>query len=45
MTAARTSLKERDQLVIAHQITCRWPHAGDAERVRLRLVAEDCLKT
>jgi hypothetical protein len=33
-----------DQLVIAHQITCRWPHAGDAERVRLRLVAEDCLK-
>lgn len=33
-----------DQLVIAHEIACRWPHAGDAERVRLRLVAEDCLK-
>lgn len=33
-----------DQLVVAHQIACRWPHAGDEERARLRLVAEDCLK-
>lgn len=33
-----------DQLVTAHQIACRWPHAGDEERVRLRLVAEECLK-
>ena len=33
-----------DQLVAAHQIACRWPRAGDEERVRMRLVAEDCLK-
>ena len=33
-----------DQLVAAHQIACRWPKAGDEERVRMRLVAEDCLK-
>jgi hypothetical protein len=33
-----------DQLVMAHQIACRWPHAGDEERARMRLVAEDCLK-
>jgi len=33
-----------DQLVIAHQIACRWPQAGDEERVRMRLVAEECLK-
>jgi hypothetical protein len=33
-----------DQLVVAHQIACRWPSAGDDERVRMRLVAEDCLK-
>jgi hypothetical protein len=33
-----------DQLVAAHQIACRWPGAADEERVRMRLVAEDCLK-
>lgn len=33
-----------DQLVIAHQIACRWPQAGDEERVRMRIIAEDCLK-
>lgn len=33
-----------DQLVAAHQIACRWPRANDDERVRMRLVAEDCLK-
>jgi hypothetical protein len=33
-----------DQLVAAHQIACRWPGAGDEERARMRLVAEDCLK-
>jgi hypothetical protein len=33
-----------DQLVAAHQIACRWPKANDEERVRMRLVAEDCLK-
>lgn len=33
-----------DQLVAAHQIACRWPTASDEERVRMRLVAEDCLK-
>lgn len=33
-----------DQLVAAHQVACRWPRASDAERVRMRLVAEDCLK-
>lgn len=33
-----------DQLVAAHQIACRWPRADDEERVRMRLVAEDCLK-
>lgn len=33
-----------DQLVAAHQIACRWPQASDEERVRMRLVAEDCLK-
>ena len=33
-----------DQLVAAHQIACRWPKASDEERVRMRLVAEDCLK-
>lgn len=33
-----------DQLVAAHQIACRWPRANDEERVRMRLVAEDCLK-
>lgn len=33
-----------DQLVAAHQIACRWPSANDEERVRMRLVAEDCLK-
>lgn len=33
-----------DQLVAAHQIACRWPKASDDERVRMRLVAEDCLK-
>lgn len=33
-----------DQLVAAHQIACRWAKANDDERVRMRLVAEDCLK-
>lgn len=33
-----------DQLVAAHQIACRWPNANDEERVRMRLVVEDCLK-
>lgn len=33
-----------DQLVAAHQIAIRWPKANDEERVRMRLVAEDCLK-
>ena len=33
-----------DQLVAAHQIVRRWPGAGDEERARMRLVAEDCLK-
>jgi hypothetical protein len=33
-----------DQLVAAHQIAVRWPRADDEERVRMRLVAEDCLK-
>jgi hypothetical protein len=33
-----------DQLVVAHQIACGWPHAGDEARVRMRIVAEDCLK-
>lgn len=33
-----------DQLVAAHQIAIRWPSANDEERVRMRLVAEDCLK-
>ena len=33
-----------DQLVAAHQIACRWPGAADEERVRMRLVAADCLK-
>ncbi|RYD48309.1 MAG: hypothetical protein EOP60_15920 [Sphingomonadales bacterium] len=33
-----------DQLVAAHQIACRWPSANNEERLRMRLVAEDCLK-
>lgn len=33
-----------DHIVVAHQIACAWP-AGDADaRLRMRAVAEDCLK-
>ncbi|MBS9478989.1 hypothetical protein [Ancylobacter radicis] len=34
-----------DQLVVAHQIACEFPEANDDERLRMELVAEDCLKT
>ncbi|WP_428377237.1 hypothetical protein [Lichenicoccus sp.] len=33
-----------DQIVMAHQIAVLWNGAGSDERLRMRLVAEDCLK-
>lgn len=33
-----------DHLVIAHRIACEWNSADDHKRLRLRAVADDCLK-
>lgn len=33
-----------DPLVLANQVACAWPLADKEKRLRLRLVAEDCLK-
>jgi hypothetical protein len=29
---------------VAHQIAARWPGAGEEERLRMTLVAEDCVR-
>lgn len=33
-----------DHLVVAYQIACAWPTANQSDRVKIRIVAEDCLK-
>jgi hypothetical protein len=33
-----------DPIVVAHQIACEWPNADAESRIRMRLIAEDCLK-
>jgi hypothetical protein len=33
-----------DPIVLAHQVACAWPQADEQKRLRLRLVAEDCLR-
>lgn len=34
-----------DPIVVAHQIACQWEGATDDERLRMTLVAEDCIKS
>ncbi len=36
--------KLMDPMVVAHQIAMRWNDSSDAERARMTLVAEDCVK-
>lgn len=33
-----------DPIVVSYQIACRWESADEDTRLRMRLVAEDCLK-
>lgn len=33
-----------DPIVVAHQIAARWPGAGEEDRLRMTLVAEDCVR-
>jgi hypothetical protein len=33
-----------DPIVVAHQIACGWVEANEGTRLRMQLVAEDCLK-
>jgi hypothetical protein len=33
-----------DQIVIAHQISCEWTNASADDRLRMRSIAETCLK-
>lgn len=34
-----------DPIVVMHQIACQWEGAAEDERLRMTLVAEDCVKT
>jgi hypothetical protein len=33
-----------DPIVVAHQVAARWPGAGEEDRLRMTLVAEDCVR-
>jgi hypothetical protein len=33
-----------DPIVVAHQVACGWVEANEDTRLRMRLIAEDCLK-
>jgi hypothetical protein len=44
--AAYRGLRPRmlDYLVVAHQVACHWPNAGDAERLKMGFLVEDATR-